>query len=102
MTKVDKAVDDDVAWSHGGVMPIAFHDNVFLGLNLGFTARAASVRGSLTHDSRVTLQLIKYYYIIFGLTPIVLSILHCLLMQFHCSDPSYQKQGHENTVIYIL
>jgi len=83
-------------------MPIAFHDNVFLGLNLSFTTRAAGVREPLTHDSRVTLQLIKYYYVIFGLTPIVLSTLRCLLMQFYCSDPSDQKQGYENTVIYIL
>ena len=37
---MDKAVDDDVAWSHGGVMPVAFHDDVFLGLNLGFATRA--------------------------------------------------------------
>jgi len=44
---VDKVVDDDVTWSHGGVMPIAFHDNVFSGLNLSFATRAASrkVRG---------------------------------------------------------
>jgi len=96
MTKVNKAVDDDVAWSHGGVMPVAFHDNMFLGLNLSFTTRAAGVREPLTHDSGVTLQLIKYYYVIFGLIPIVLSTL------FHCSDPGYQKQRHENTVIYIL
>jgi len=39
--KVDEAVDDDVAWSCGGVMPVAFHDDVFSGLNLGFATRAA-------------------------------------------------------------
>jgi len=60
------------------------------------------VRGPLTNDSRVTLQLIKYYYVIFGLTPIVLSTLHCLLTYFHCLDPGYQKQGCKDTVIYIL
>jgi len=37
---VDEAVDDDVAWSCGGVMPIAFHDDVFSGLNLSFATRA--------------------------------------------------------------
>jgi len=41
---VDKAVDDDVAWLYGGVMPVAFHDNVFSGLNLGFTTRAAGAK----------------------------------------------------------
>ena len=38
--KVDKAVNDDVAWLHGGVMSVTFYDNVFLGLNLGFATRA--------------------------------------------------------------
>jgi len=38
---VDKAIDDDVAWSHGGVMPITLHDNVFLSLDFGFATRAA-------------------------------------------------------------
>ena len=37
---MNKAVDDGVAWLCGGVMPIAFHDNVFSGLNLGFTTGA--------------------------------------------------------------
>jgi len=37
---VDKAVDDDIAWTHGGVMPITFYDNMFSGLNFGFTTRA--------------------------------------------------------------
>ena len=37
---MDKAIDDDVAWSCGGVMSVAFHDNVFLGLNLSFITRA--------------------------------------------------------------
>ena len=36
---MDKAVDDDVVWSCGGVMPIIFHD-VFLSLNFGFATRA--------------------------------------------------------------
>jgi len=61
-----------------------------------------SVREPLTHNSRVTLQLIKYYYIIFSLTSIVPSTLHCLLAHFHCSDPGYQMQGCEDTVIYIM
>ena len=46
---MDEAIDDNVAWSHREVMPVAFHDNVFLGLNLGFATRATggevSVRG---------------------------------------------------------
>ena len=37
---MDEAIDDDVAWSRGGVMPVAFHNNVFLGLNLSFATRA--------------------------------------------------------------
>ena len=39
--KVDEAVDDDVAWPCGGVMSIAFHNKVFLGLNFSFATRAA-------------------------------------------------------------
>jgi len=39
--KVDKAVDDDVTWPRGGVMSIAFHNEVFLGLNFSFATRAA-------------------------------------------------------------
>ena len=39
---MDKAVDDDVAWPHEGVMSIAFHNDVFSGLNFSFTTRAAS------------------------------------------------------------
>jgi len=35
--EVYKAIDDDVAWPHGGVIQVAFHDNVFAGLNFGFT-----------------------------------------------------------------
>jgi len=35
--EVDEAVNNDVAWLHGGVMYVAFHNNVFSGLNLGFT-----------------------------------------------------------------
>jgi len=38
--KVNKAVDDDVAWSHKGVMPITFHDDVLSSLNFGFTTGA--------------------------------------------------------------
>jgi len=38
--KVDKAVDDDVAWSCGGVMPITFHDDVLSSLNFGFVTGA--------------------------------------------------------------
>jgi len=38
---VNKAVNDDVAWSSRGVMPVVFYDNVFTGLDLSFTTRAA-------------------------------------------------------------
>jgi len=38
---VDKAIDDDVAWSRGGVMPITLPDDVFSSLDFGFAARAA-------------------------------------------------------------
>ena len=38
---MNKAIDDDVAWTCGGVVSIIFHDDVFLGLNFGFTTRAA-------------------------------------------------------------
>ena len=44
---MDKAIDDDVAWSCGGVMSIIFHDDVFSGLNFSFVTRATSVRGHL-------------------------------------------------------
>jgi len=37
---MDEAVNDD-AQSHGGVMHVTFHDNMFLGLNLSFTTWAA-------------------------------------------------------------
>jgi len=33
---------------------------------------------------------------------IVLSALRCRLMHFHCSDPGYQKQGHKDTIVYIM
>ena len=46
------------------------------------------------------MQLIKYYYVIFGLTPIIPRALHCLLVHFHCSDPGYPMQGCEDTVVY--
>jgi len=39
--EVDKAVDDDVAQSSGGVISVAFHDNVFTSLNLSFATWAA-------------------------------------------------------------
>jgi len=38
---VDKAIDNGVAQSCGGVMPITLHDDVFLSLNFGFATRAA-------------------------------------------------------------
>ena len=53
-------------------------------------------------SSGVILQLIKYYYIIFGLTPIIPRVLHCLLAYFHCSDPGYPMQECEDTVVYIM
>jgi len=39
--EVDKAIDDDVARTRGGIMSITFHDDVFLGLNFSFATRAA-------------------------------------------------------------
>jgi len=39
--EVDEAVDDNVAWSSKGVVPVAFHDNVFMSLNLSFFTWAA-------------------------------------------------------------
>ena len=38
---MDKAVNDDVAWSCREVVPIAFHNNMFMGLDLSFTTWAA-------------------------------------------------------------
>jgi len=38
---VDKAIDNGVAWSCGGVMPIILHDDVFSSLNFSFATRAA-------------------------------------------------------------
>ena len=55
---------------------------------------------SLYYSSRVTLQLIKYYYVIFGLTSIIPRALCCLLVHFHCSDPGYPMQGCKDTVVY--
>ena len=40
--EVNKANDDDDAWSSGWIMQITFHDNVFAGLNFSFTTQAAS------------------------------------------------------------
>jgi len=37
---VDKAIDDVVAWSCGGVMSITLHDDVLSSLNFGFATRA--------------------------------------------------------------
>jgi len=38
---VDKAIDDDVAWLRGGVMPIILHDDVISSLDFSFATRAA-------------------------------------------------------------
>ena len=46
---MNKAIDDDVTWSCGGVMSIAFHDDVFSSLHFGFTTRAAG--GELGEES---------------------------------------------------
>ena len=46
---MDKAIDDDVTWSCGGIMSIAFHDNVFSSLYFSFTIRAAG--GELGEES---------------------------------------------------
>jgi len=40
--EVNKTIDDDVAWLRGGVVQVAFHDNVFMGLNLCFATWATS------------------------------------------------------------
>jgi len=39
---VDETVNDDVARLCVEVVQVTFHDNVFLGLDLGFTTRATS------------------------------------------------------------
>ena len=39
---MDKAIDDDVAWTRRRVVNVAFHDDVFAGLNIGFTTQAAN------------------------------------------------------------
>ena len=46
---MDKAIDNGVTWSRGGVMSIAFHDNMFSSLHFGFTTRAAG--GELGEES---------------------------------------------------
>ena len=46
---MDKAIDDNVIWSRGGVMSITFHDNVFSSLHFGFTTGAAG--GELGEES---------------------------------------------------
>ena len=38
---MNKAVNDDVAQSIGGVVPVTFHDNVFMGLDLSFATWTA-------------------------------------------------------------
>ena len=38
---MDKAVNNDVVQLYGRVIHVAFHDNVFLDLNLSFTTWAA-------------------------------------------------------------
>jgi len=38
---VDETVNDDVAWSSGGIVSVAFHDNVFMSLDLSFATWAA-------------------------------------------------------------
>ena len=39
---MDEAVNDDVAQSSRGVMPVALYDNVFMGLDFSFITWAAS------------------------------------------------------------
>jgi len=39
---VDKAVNDNVVWLYRGVAYIAFHDNMFIGLDLSFIIWVAS------------------------------------------------------------
>jgi len=38
---VNKAVHDNIAWTCGWIMCIAFHDNMFSCLNFSFTAQVA-------------------------------------------------------------
>ena len=47
--KVYEAINNDVAWLHGGIVSIAFHDDVFSSLHFGFTTRAAG--GELGEES---------------------------------------------------
>ena len=46
---MDEAIDDYVAWSCGGVMSVAFHNDVFSSLHFSFTTRAAG--GELGEES---------------------------------------------------
>ena len=46
---MNEAVDNDVAWSHRGVIPITFHDNVFSSLNLSFATGATG--GEMREES---------------------------------------------------
>jgi len=46
---VNEAIDNNVVWSSGGVISVAFHDDVFTSLNLSFTTWAAS--GEIREES---------------------------------------------------
>jgi len=46
---VDKAIDDDVAWSRRGVMSITLHNDVISSLDFGFATRAAG--GEMREES---------------------------------------------------
>ena len=38
---MDETVNDDIAWSSGGIVSVIFHDNMFTSLDLSFAAWAA-------------------------------------------------------------
>jgi len=40
--EVNEAVNDNVAWSSGGIMQVAFHDNMFMCLNFSMATRTSS------------------------------------------------------------
>ena len=46
---MNEAIDNNVVWSSGGVISVAFHDDVFTSLNLSFTTWAAS--GEIREES---------------------------------------------------
>ena len=52
-------------------------------------------------SSGATLQPIQYYYVILGLTPIILRALRHHLTHFPCSDPSYRCRDTK-TLQYIM